>query len=213
MTWRVADSLDVLLGEINAAAPGRSKISDGSIGDADHAARDSDHNPWVIDSRGIGVVRARDFTHDPEHGMDGNVLAPQLAALLGKHPALGSGAYVIWSSRIMSKDRIAEGWRPYSGTNAHEHHVHLSVGTSNYDSTAPWGVLQEDDMADAKTQAQLDRIEKLAQKAVNKLDNSAARQRKALEALDELATSVQDDATKAQVRKIKALLEAPEEDA
>jgi hypothetical protein len=46
MAWRVARSLEVLLGQFNAACPGRSKASDGSIGDAAHATRDSDHKPW-----------------------------------------------------------------------------------------------------------------------------------------------------------------------
>ena len=44
MAWRVARSLDVLLGQLNALAPERSKASDGSIGDAAHASRSSDHN-------------------------------------------------------------------------------------------------------------------------------------------------------------------------
>lgn len=148
MTWRVARSLDTLLAEINAAAPNRSKISDGSIGDAAHASRTSDHNPW-ISVAGIGIVRARDFTHDPANGCDGYDLAPALANLLRRHPALGTGAYVIWQRRIISADRLSEGWRPYSGSNPHDHHVHISVTTSaaGFDSTAPWGVMtNEDDM-------------------------------------------------------------------
>ena len=37
MTWRVAKSLDVLLGQINAKFPDRDKSSDGGIGDEAHA--------------------------------------------------------------------------------------------------------------------------------------------------------------------------------
>lgn len=142
-TWRTARSLNVLLGEVNAAAPARSKVSDGTIGDAAHASRDSDHNPWVIDDQGVGVVRARDVTHDPAGGVDGNKLSAAIGDLLGKHPALGSGAYVIWNRRIKSTDRLAEGWRPYTGSNPHDHHVHVSVATarSGYDSGARWGVM------------------------------------------------------------------------
>lgn len=145
MTWRVARSLDQLLEEINTAAPNRSKVSDGSIGDAAHASRDSDHNPWVIGVGGVGVVRARDFTHDPAGGLDCNDLATFLARKLlgldGSHPALGSGAYVIWNRRILSRDRRDEGWRPYAGSNPHDHHLHLSVATAatGYDSTTRWG--------------------------------------------------------------------------
>jgi hypothetical protein len=155
MSWRVARSLDVLLNEINAAAPHRNKASDGSIGDAAHATRTSDHNPWVTYA-GQGIVRARDFTHDPATGCDCHELAHRLAGLLagGAHPALRSGAYIIWQRRILSFDRRAEGWRPYSGSNPHEAHMHLSVATdpAGFDSTQPWGVMVaptplEDDMA------------------------------------------------------------------
>lgn len=145
MTWRTARSLDVLLAEINAAAPKRSKASDGSIGDDKHASRDSDHNPFVkVD--GEGIVRARDFTHDPQGGLDCNVLAKRLAALIAarSHPALRHGAYVIWNGRIFSYDRRDEGWRPYTGSNPHDHHCHLSVALDpkGFDSTQPWGVMK-----------------------------------------------------------------------
>lgn len=151
MSWRVARSLDVLLEEINAAAPTRSKVSDGSIGDAAHASRDSDHNPWVTFG-GQGIVRARDFTHDPAGGLDCNTLAERLAELIavGGHPALRSGAYVIWQRRIFSFDRRAEGWRAYAGSNPHEHHCHLSVSLdpAGFDSSLPWFVMvpKEDEM-------------------------------------------------------------------
>ncbi|HET7736139.1 MAG TPA: hypothetical protein VFK52_09215 [Nocardioidaceae bacterium] len=140
MSWRVAVSLNVLLGEVNALAPNRSKISDGSIGDAAHATRTSDHNPWVIDNDGVGVVRARDFTHDPRGGLDCDVLAARLVqAMDADHPAMGPGAYIIWNGHILSKDRRAEGWRVYTGSNQHTKHLHLSVTTgTGYDSTAPW---------------------------------------------------------------------------
>jgi len=138
MSYREARALMTLLTSVNGAAPRRSKASDGWIGDAAHASRTSDHNPWVKDKSGVGVVRARDFTHDPAGGFDAGLLAEHVAGLLGNHPALTSGAYVIWRGRIISTDRKREGWRPYSGTNPHDKHVHVSVGTSGYDSTAAW---------------------------------------------------------------------------
>ncbi len=135
----MARSLDTALAEVNAAAPKRSKASDGGIGDAAHATRDSDHNPWIKDASGTGVVRARDFTHDPAGGFDADAFAEHVASLLGKHPALGTGAYVIWDWLIISTARLREGWRPYSGSNGHTKHCHVSVGTSGYDSTQTWG--------------------------------------------------------------------------
>jgi hypothetical protein len=139
MSWRVARSLEVLLAEVNAAAPRRSKASDGSIGDVAHQkAGTSDHLP-----NPAGVVRARDFTNDPSGGLDSSDLAERIRLLAIKgHPALGSGAYVISDGRIASAT-YGWAWRPYSGANPHDHHCHVSVATlaSGYDSMAPWGVL------------------------------------------------------------------------
>lgn len=64
MSWRLAPALVTLRDEINKRFPNRSTISDGTIGDAAHASRDSDHNPWVIDTDGVGVVTAIDITED-----------------------------------------------------------------------------------------------------------------------------------------------------
>src|SRR5688500_3284745 len=69
--WRVAKSLLTLRDEVNQAAPQRSKASDGTIGDAAHCRRQSDHNPWVRDGN-IGVVTAMDITDDPTHGCSAN---------------------------------------------------------------------------------------------------------------------------------------------
>lgn len=146
MTYRLAESLDVLRAEINAAAQNRSKVSDGWIGDTAHASRTSDHNPWVIDVNGIGVVRAFDFTHDPAHGCDADVLAEHFRTL-GKagDRRLDNGGYVIRNARIASP-RDSWAWRPYSGANPHTKHVHISVSTiqRDYDNRAKW--LQEDDV-------------------------------------------------------------------
>lgn len=156
---RQARSLDVLLAEVNAAHGQRSKVSDGGLGDPAHASRVSDHNP-----NGAGVWRARDFTDDDvddnHDGRDDDVFdcdqfAVALVAMYHAgvvHPAMRSGAYTIWKGRIYSYDRRHEGWRPYSGSNPHDKHLHQSVATaaSGYDSTAPWGVMEDDDMATSK---------------------------------------------------------------
>lgn len=130
MDWRVARSLNTLLAQINALAPRRSKTSDGSIGDAAHATRTSDHNPWYV-LGGTGVVTARDFTHDVAGGLDCHWLAARLVASGDKRIK-----YIIWSNRIWGP---ATGWRPYSGVNPHTHHLHLSVVASPLcDDTTPW---------------------------------------------------------------------------
>jgi len=144
--WRTAHSLDVLVHEVDKLAPHRSRVSDGTIGDAAHATRLSDHNPWVI-LAGIGIVRARDFTQDPAGGLDCDRLAHELVELMkAGHPALKSGAYIIWDGKILSFDRLDEGWRPYTHGDPHTGHLHLSVSgpttrtPPGYDSTRPWKI-------------------------------------------------------------------------
>jgi hypothetical protein len=131
-SWRVARSLDTLLSQVNAAAPLRSRASDGSIGDAKHASRSSDHNPWVNVS-GIGVVTARDFTHDPKH-FDAHKFAEVLKASGDRRLK-----YVISNGRIWNPS-ISQGWRPYRGANPHDKHTHVSVKPLKalFDDTTPW---------------------------------------------------------------------------
>lgn len=129
--WRVAKSLNVLLEQINAAYPNRSKVADGSIGDAAHAASVSDHNPDQY-----GVVRARDYTHDPAHGFDAHAMADALIA--SRDPRI---KYVISRGRIASATISPWAWRTYTGTNRHDHHAHVSVvPDSRADNTNPWTI-------------------------------------------------------------------------
>jgi hypothetical protein len=144
MAWRVARALggtgtEGLLGEVNAAAPKRSKVSDGGIGDTRHAAQKSDHNPCEC----CAVVCARDFTHDPAGGFDSYAFAEWLRQRVaaGAEPRV---KYVISNGRIFSgaEQPHARGvWRRYTGSNPHAHHVHVSVhhGAALYDNAAPWG--------------------------------------------------------------------------
>lgn len=131
MSWKIAGSLVTLRGQINDLSPNRSKISDGTIGDAAHSSRASDHNP---DSSRI--VRALDVTHDPAHGIAGKVLANALLA--SRDPRI---------KYIISDGEIASGaagpkpwqWRKYSGANKHTMHMHLSVVAGKAgDDNRPW---------------------------------------------------------------------------
>src|SRR5215470_12520785 len=129
MSWRMAKSLGAtgtlgLLGEVNASAPNRSRLSDGGIGDTRHAARVSDHNPCKC----CRVVTARDFTHDPSGGFDAGTFAEWLRArvLAGESRV----KYVIYNRRIFSgrnQNNPAGLWRTYAGSNPHTKHVHVSV--------------------------------------------------------------------------------------
>lgn len=139
-TWRTAKSLEVLRRQFNKAYPNRDKTSDGSIGDAKHQSRSSDHNPWVKDSNGVGVVRARDFDEDglPLWEIVKNIVALGRAG----DPRLNPDGYVIYEGRIWS---AAKDWREraYTGENAHKHHAHVSVSTrqKGYDDDRAWDVL------------------------------------------------------------------------
>lgn len=129
--WRLATSLAVLLGQVNKKWPQRSKSSDGTIGDAAHRSRPSDHNPDED-----GVVKALDVTHDPLNGVDSHQLALGLVAARDRRIA-----YIIDNRKICSGEgqrNPAWVWRPYSGSNPHNKHVHISVRKSLRDDTTPW---------------------------------------------------------------------------
>ncbi len=133
-----AGSLERLLEQINQMAPDRSKASDGSIGDASHQTRDSDHNPWVVDGD-IGVVAARDFTHDPKGGRDAQNLADSITASRDSRVK-----YIIWNRRIISSQVQPWKWRNYAGPNPHTKHIHVSVlpSKAKYDDKSDWQLTQ-----------------------------------------------------------------------
>lgn len=133
VSWRLAKSLDRLRTQINDAYPHRSKASDGTIGDAAHSSRTSDHNP-----NSSGVVCALDITHDPKNGMD----AGRFARLLAKRqdPRI---KYIISNGEICSgpgQGQVPWAWRKYTGKNPHDKHFHVSVRApaSFYDNAGDW---------------------------------------------------------------------------
>lgn len=133
MSWRLAESLIKLRSQVNEALPARDKSSDGSIGNEEHASRTSDHNPWV--NGPPGVVTAIDITHDPQHGFNSYDFAEYLRTV--KDPRI---KYIISNRRIASSEVSPWQWRKYSGTNPHDHHVHISVMPREglYDDRHPW---------------------------------------------------------------------------
>lgn len=135
--WRLARSLIELEKQVDTAYPKRKRTSDGSIGDAAHEARTSDHNAWIKDPDGSWIVTAIDLTHDPANGLDAYKFADML--LRNRDPRI---KYVISNRRIGAG---AEGpqpwqWRPYNGANAHDKHTHVSVEDqkAKYDSPVAW---------------------------------------------------------------------------
>lgn len=115
----VAPCLDVWLAQINKFAPKRLKRSDGSIGDPRHSSRNSQHNPKKLPFFETPIVRARDFTHDPNGGFSCVWFVSQLAAV--RDPRV---KYIIWDWRIWYPNG---GWKKYNGENGHTAHCHVSV--------------------------------------------------------------------------------------
>ncbi len=146
MAWRLAKSLETLRAHVNAKWPNRSKQSDGSIGDAGHSSRASDHNPDPS-----GVVRAIDITHDPKGGFDSYAFADMLLKEQDKRLK-----YVISNGRIGSGPAgVQPGvWRKYTGANKHDHHCHISVvPDARGDSAQGWDIdgVADTDAADTYT--------------------------------------------------------------
>lgn len=136
MPWRLAACLIALYEEVELLAPRRSTCTDGSIGDAAHQSRDSDHNPWVMDGN-TGIVRAIDITHDPLNGCDAGRIVGALAQSRDSRIA-----YIIWNRRILSSTVRPWTWRPYNGPNPHTAHFHISVAQSKplYDDRRAWAI-------------------------------------------------------------------------
>jgi hypothetical protein len=100
----------------------RDRRSDGWIGDLRHSARPSDHNP----DRETGIVRAIDVDRDV-HKSGKPDLMPDIADQIRLAAKAGEKriAYIIFAGRIASS-RLGWRWRPYKGSNPHNHHLHVS---------------------------------------------------------------------------------------
>lgn len=133
--YRRAYALDQLLEQVNLAYPGRDKESDGWIGDAAHASRSSDHNPWVKDGK-MGIVTAIDI--DEDLALNLHTLANMIDAICASKEERVK--YIIYEGRITVQGSRLQAWKKYTGVNAHKHHAHISVFPEKrlYDSRAPW---------------------------------------------------------------------------
>ena len=103
--------------------PDRDRRSDGWVGDLRHQSRStSDHNP---DPK-TGIVRAIDVDRDV-HKAGKPDLMPDIADQIRLAAKAGEKriAYIIFAGRIASS-RMGWRWRPYKGSNPHNHHLHVS---------------------------------------------------------------------------------------
>jgi hypothetical protein len=141
VSYVVDNGLLVLRDQVDRMAPTRRKGSDGTKGDAAHAARTSKHNPEHPAPAGNPdfQVDALDLTHDPERGADMEVVTEQIR--LSRDPRVN---LVIFDHRMFSS--YAHGgypawtWRPYDGADGHEGHAHIEVNDIHHDDTRPWSI-------------------------------------------------------------------------
>lgn len=109
--WHLAPSLVRFRVWNRAKWPNQNNAGDGSIGDASHAARKSDHNP--------NVRRSVNAIDEDERGIH----MPTLMVAFMMHP---SARYVIYERDIWHVNRS---WRceTYTGDNPHDKHGHFSI--------------------------------------------------------------------------------------
>lgn len=122
VAWKRSAAAVTLMAQLNARFPKRDTSSDGSIGDAAHRTRQSDHNPNVR-----GFVLAQDIDEDFGRAGDARKFADQLAA----YAASGKpGADRI--KNIVYEDQVASGtyrkwfWIFRGSGYEHRHHIHVS---------------------------------------------------------------------------------------
>ncbi len=106
--------------QVNERWPNRDTASDGWIGDADHASRDSDHNPDAA-----GWVHAIDIDKD---GIDADALADQLIRYARtKQPGWRRLKNVVFKGRVASGTYASSFWTWRADPDlGHYHHIHIS---------------------------------------------------------------------------------------
>jgi len=135
--WYAAPSLVTLRKEVDARWPGRSRSSDGVIGDNRHATRTNSHNP-VGAGNGPGVG-----TRGAVHAMDITATGVDVQALLSAVIGDSRVWYVIHDGRIWSR---TTGWAPTAQRgDPHTTHIHVNLREDNQSAavtaendTRPW---------------------------------------------------------------------------
>lgn len=119
--WQLAPCLEAMFEEADERDPNRDHSGDGSIGDAAHAARESDHNP------ADGWVCGADIDDDDDEANPGvDLLRAHL--VVEQDPRI---KYLIRNGSIWKAypSNGLPAWVPqvYTGLNAHKSHLHISV--------------------------------------------------------------------------------------
>jgi hypothetical protein len=123
VSWKLSKAAAQLREQVDDCYPERSRKSDGTVGDARHSARKSDHNP---DKN--GWVRALDITTDLGVSTDETADLVEQIRKYAKRAKKKRISYVIYNGRIASPI-LNWKWRKYRGSNPHKSHFHISFTT------------------------------------------------------------------------------------
>jgi hypothetical protein len=132
MAWQLVPAAVTLREQIDKRWPNRDKGSDGSIGDAVHAARPSDHNPDAD-----GWVHAIDVDKD---GIDAQALADQLVALARAGKDGGRLKNIVWNDRVASGTYPDTFWTWRGSGYGHRDHIHISFTSAAQRDSSPFPV-------------------------------------------------------------------------
>lgn len=125
-TWYLNPAMSSLRGHFDKEWPRRSTRSDGTLGDAAHSARQSEHNPDRD-----GSVDALDITDDDRHFNLDHVIA-ELIASGDRRLKRVIRNYRIWQKNV--------GWSAYGGINGHTLHAHFESDPRYENDGSPWRI-------------------------------------------------------------------------
>lgn len=133
--WAASMAVESLGREVDSVTP-RPTASDGTVASKRHdeVSPTSDHTPKP--NTGLGIVRAIDITVTVEQGSAWTEFLRQ-----SKDSRL---KYVIHNKRMFSSYWRGEyppfTWRPYTGSNGHVTHIHVSMLSSADFKNGSWGI-------------------------------------------------------------------------
>ncbi len=139
MAWVLTKNLQAFRDQMNLYFPNRDKTSDGTIGDAAHAAGKSGHNPddsiydnaeWDSDSDNKSEVRAIDIDNNLNYpGVSMEDILQHLLKLAKSDNSFPI-RYMIYNRRIF---RDTNNWaqESYDGPSPHTEHIHMSGAYSD----------------------------------------------------------------------------------
>jgi hypothetical protein len=133
--WVLAPPLKLLVEQLDDYDPGRSHVSDGSIASAAHHVANpaSDHEPRRA-ADGRWYVTAVDISNAPwldRWVLDDLTLDPRVKYLIRNRR--------YWQRIRWTGDPVRT-WVPYTGSNPHNHHVHISLQLGAVHDLSRWSM-------------------------------------------------------------------------